>query len=310
MMAINQDNTPLVSVIIAFKDEEKFLEEAIQSVLDQSWNHWELWLVDDGSSDRSAEIAHSFAEGYPNINYLEHQGHQNKGISASRNLALANCKGELICFLDGDDIYLPEKLSAQISNFITYSTIDMLIDATIYWYSWGPGDNRSDYTGHIGGPDKAIFEPGNLNRRFLDRTAVVPCMGGIMVRRSLLKKIKGFEEQFTGMYEDQVFYHKAALRGTIMITREIHDKYRQHENSMCFQVSKNGHMNALYRQQFLEWLLAYINESENEDLVLKSYIRLELTLNKYPRIQTIYRRLRKLQATLLNMVQGRSGSLI
>ena len=167
-----------------------------------------------------------------------------------------------------------------------------------YWYSWAPGENRSDYTGHIGVPDKSIYEPGKLNRRFLDRTAVVPCMGGIMVRRSLLEKVMGFEEQFTGMYEDQVFHHKAAIYGTMMVTREAHDKYRQHENSMCFQAGKNDQVYMLYRQNFLEWLLAYIRE--NDCPGLKKHIRLELILNKHPRIRGIYRRLRKLQAVLLN----------
>ena len=297
MTAIVQNKTPLVSVITVFKDEEKFLEEAIRSVLEQTWSHWELLLVDDGSSDRSTEIARSFAERNPGIHYLEHKGHQNKGISASRNLGFSSCKGELICFLDGDDIYLPEKLSAGVSCFIDHPEINMLIDATIYWYSWARDNSRADFTQHVGLPDSTIFAPGKLNRRYLDRTATMPCMGSVMVRRSLLETILGFEEQFTGMYEDQVFFHKSALHGTVMVSDKAHDKYRQHDNSMCFQVKQKGQVN-VWHLQFLEWLSDYIIESEYPEL--KKYIRLELALNRHPRILKIYRILRKLQIFLFN----------
>jgi glycosyltransferase involved in cell wall biosynthesis len=297
MSSIVKNKIPLVSVITVFKDEGKFLDEAIRSVLAQTWHHWELYLVDDGSSDRSTEIACAYAERYPDIHYLEHKDHKNKGTSTSRNLGTGNCKGELISFLDGDDIYLPEKLAAQVANFNKYPDVDMVIDATNYWYSWSPNNKHTDFTQHIGFPDKTIFAPGELNLRYLDRTAAIPCMGGVMVRRSLLDKIMGFEEQFTGMYDDQVFFHKAAMHGTVMISREVHDKYRQHENSMCYQVKQNGQIN-VWNRQFLEWLSDYISETEHTRL--KRYIQLEFVLNRHPRILRIYRILRKLQAAFLD----------
>src|SRR5437773_4242914 len=97
-------NKPLVSVIIIFLNAEKFIEEAIESVLAQTYDHWELLLVDDGSIDSSTEIALRYAEQYPGkVNYLEHEGHQNRGMSASCNLGIRNTKGEYIAFLDVDD---------------------------------------------------------------------------------------------------------------------------------------------------------------------------------------------------------------
>jgi glycosyltransferase involved in cell wall biosynthesis len=99
---------PLVSVIIIFLDEERFIQEAIESVFAQTYSHWELLLVDDGSKDASTQIARRCAETNPGrVRYLEHEDHRNRGMSASRNLGLQHAKGDFIAFLDADDVWLP-----------------------------------------------------------------------------------------------------------------------------------------------------------------------------------------------------------
>src|SRR5438874_2256824 len=80
---------PLVSVVLIFFNAVKFLDEAIQSVYAQDYQHWELLIVDDGSTDASSQIARRYAESYPEkIRYLEHAQHENRGMSASRNLGI------------------------------------------------------------------------------------------------------------------------------------------------------------------------------------------------------------------------------
>src|SRR5215467_1200932 len=107
-------NKPLVSVIMIFLDAEKFIQEAIESVFAQTYANWELLLVDDGSTDASSEMALRYAEQYPTkVRYLEHEGHQNRGMSASRNRGINNARGEYIAFLDADDVWLPLKLEQQ-----------------------------------------------------------------------------------------------------------------------------------------------------------------------------------------------------
>src|SRR5947199_8150013 len=99
-------NRPLVSVVIAFLDAESFIEQAIESVIAQSYDHWELLLFDDGSHDRSSHIARRFSDQYPaNIRYLEHHDHHNFGVCASRKAAIRHSKGEYIAILDGDDVW-------------------------------------------------------------------------------------------------------------------------------------------------------------------------------------------------------------
>src|SRR5262245_21147944 len=104
--------TLLVSVIISFLNAERFIQEAIESVFAQGYEHWELLLVDDGSTDESTAIARRYTAQHPErVRYLEHAGHQNRGLSASRNLGIRHAQGEYIAFLDADDVWLPHRSS-------------------------------------------------------------------------------------------------------------------------------------------------------------------------------------------------------
>ena len=109
-------NKPLVSAIIIFLNAEKFIEEAIESVFAQTYENWELLLVDDGSTDSSTRIALRYAEQHHDkVRYLEHSGHQNLGMSAARNLGISHAKGAYLAFLDADDVWLPRKLEQQVA---------------------------------------------------------------------------------------------------------------------------------------------------------------------------------------------------
>ena len=96
-------STPTVSAIIPFLNAGAFLEEAIESVFAQTYRDWELLLVDDGSTDASTALARRYAERYgPRARYLEHDGHANRGVCASRNLGIKRSHGKYLAFLDGD----------------------------------------------------------------------------------------------------------------------------------------------------------------------------------------------------------------
>ena len=128
---------PLVSVISIFFNAAEFLAEAIESVLAQTYPHWELVLVDDGSSDGSAEIARRYADSDPGrIRYVEHPGHENRGISAARNLGVREALGEYVAFLDADDVYLPQKLERQAQLLAAHPEAAMVYGATLHWHGW------------------------------------------------------------------------------------------------------------------------------------------------------------------------------
>ena len=106
------DAAPKVSVIVPIFNAERYLRETIESVLRQSFKDYELILVDDGSTDRSAEICRSVKD--QRIFYMRQE---NQGVSVARNTGLAIARGELIGFLDSDDVWHPEKISEHVAHF-------------------------------------------------------------------------------------------------------------------------------------------------------------------------------------------------
>ena len=101
----------LVSIIMPTYNCGRFIAESIRSVLAQTYTNWELLIVDDCSTDNTAQVVGSFND--PRIHYLRNE--QNKGAALTRNKALREAKGRYIAFLDSDDLWLPAKLEHQIA---------------------------------------------------------------------------------------------------------------------------------------------------------------------------------------------------
>lgn len=112
-LSSSQQN-PLVSVIIGNYNYGNFLAEAIDSVLQQTYRHFELIIVDDGSTDNSREVIKSFQQ--QSIAIFQ----PNSGQGEAFNVGIAKARGEIICFLDADDYYHPDKLSKIVNGFRTH----------------------------------------------------------------------------------------------------------------------------------------------------------------------------------------------
>ena len=104
----------LVSIIMPSYNTAEFIAESIQSVLEQSYEDWELLIVDDCSTDNTDEVVKPYLSD-ERIKYLKNE--RNSGAAVSRNRALREAKGKWIAFLDSDDLWMPDKLSKQI-NFM------------------------------------------------------------------------------------------------------------------------------------------------------------------------------------------------
>src|ERR1051325_1579612 len=156
---------PLVSVIVIFLNAARFIGEAVTSVFEQTYDSWELLLVDDGSSDGSSEMSQQYAERHPGrIRYLMHPNHQNRGMSASRNLGLSHAKGDFIAFLDADDVWLPEKLQKQVAIMQAQPKAMMVYGSSQYWYSWtgDAADLVRDYVPALGVEVERLITPPSL----------------------------------------------------------------------------------------------------------------------------------------------------
>ncbi len=254
-------------MIIIFFNASDFLQAAIESVLAQTYEPWELLLVDDGSHDGSTEIAKSFAsDNSIQIKYFEHEGHQNLGMSAARNLGIRKSKGDYIAFLDADDHWLPKKLEVQIRILDSHPEAGMLFGSTRYWFSWTgrPEDIQRDYVPSLRVRTNTLFHPPQLLLLFIQGKAEVPCTCSILVRRAIAEKNGGFEDSFRGMYEDQAFYAKICLFTPVLATDDCLAWYRQHSKSN-YSTAIHAGQTFVLRFRFLQWLETYCQEQRVQD---------------------------------------------
>ena len=265
---------PLVScIIIFFNAGEKFFIEAIESIFAQTYDHWELLLVDDGSSDKSTVIALEYTQKYPDkVRYLEHEGHQNRGMSATRNLGIRHAQGDYIAFLDADDIWLPQKLEQQVPILEAHPEAGMVCGPTQYWYSWTGNreDTLKDSMREIGSIEpNRLYQPPTLLQLLLRDEINAPSTCGVLLRRELVKNIGGFEESFRGMFEDKAFFAKVYLKAPVFVTSECCDRYRQHPNSTCSLEEKNGRYNPYGKSAthlaYLNWMKKYLCQQGIKD---------------------------------------------
>ena len=292
---------PLVSIITIFLNEEKFIHEAIESVQNQTYTNWELLLIDDGSDDASTEIAQSYAKMFNNhIRYLEHEGHQNCGTSASRNLGLNNARGDFIAFLDADDIWLPWKLETQVPTLLAQPEAGMLYGTTLFWHD--PKENSEnrpqDFVQKLGVKVNRLIEPPRLLTLLLEKEDTHPTNCSTLVRRQLCEDVDGFEETFGGLYEDTAFLAKAYLKAPVFVTGDCSAIYRQRANSSCHVAVKTGQYhhtepNAA-RGAFLRWLETYLLTQRISDAGLWRALKHELWPYTHPTSYRVVQLIKKL----------------
>jgi glycosyltransferase involved in cell wall biosynthesis len=244
---------PLVSAIVIFHDEEPFLDEAVRSVLAQSYPNWELLLCDDGSRDGSTAIAQRYAEAYsPKVRYLSHEGHANRGMSATRNLGLRSARGEYVAWLDADDVWLPHKLERQVRLMDEHPEAAMVYGPLHLWFSWSGRhqDFRRDFTQELGVPPDAIVPPPQLLLAFLENDMHLPA--GELVRREVLEAVGGYDESTTDEFEDEIVYFRICRQFPVFAAGESWYRYRQHDRS--FSASLSGHSRRAVRARRRSYL--------------------------------------------------------
>lgn len=253
---------PEVSVVVPFLNARAFLEESIASVRAQTYSSWELLLVDDGSDDGGTDIARAHAARDPDrVRYLEHPGHQRRGISASLNLGIRHAAGRFIAPLDADDVWLPAKLQAQVEILAMQPEAAMVYQRTQYWYSWTgkPEDRRRDYLEKLGVAPNTLVSPPALLSLILRGQSPVPCPCNILIRRDAVQRVGGFEERFFNLFTDQAFYAKVFLSMPVFAADGCWARYRRHPSQSTAAAESSGRIWKA-RKLFLKWLEQYLNE--------------------------------------------------
>ena len=264
-----------VSIIVPFLNAEPYLAEAIASVRAQSWADWELLLVDDGSTDGSSAVASAAAAADPRIRLITRPADVRGGAAAARNLGLREAGGAFIAFLDADDVYEPDKLSAQLAPFDAHPEIMMVYGPTRWWY---PAARRLDWTERMRGEAGRVHQPPALfNRVMLMQRGHVPCTCGVLIRREALDLVGGFEEAFD-LYEDQTLWAKLLLRFPAYVTDAVGARYRQHDASATARSEQSGayhrHRPHQARIAFLNWMRDHARGSGLADPSVERALRL------------------------------------
>ena len=290
------NNSSLVSCIIIFFNAERFIHEAIESVFAQTYNEWELLLVDDGSCDKSTDIALNYVKKYPEkVRYLTHEGHCNRGMSATRNLGISSAKGEYIAFLDADDVWLPQKLKRQMAILKHNTQVDIVFGPTQYWHTWRSNskDGCGDSLREIYVQSDTLFHPPILLELLLRDEANAPATCSVLMRRKVIDQVGGFEEEFKGMFEDQVFFAKVYLKFPVYIMREYLDRYRQHPDSTCHIAQKMGQYDPIEKNpshlNFLNWIEGYLTTQQVKNPEIWKALKIAFLPYHHPFLHYIYK---------------------
>jgi glycosyltransferase involved in cell wall biosynthesis len=257
-----------VSVICIFLDAELYFDEAIRSVRRQTYQNFELLLVDDGSRDRTTELALTHAAADPDrIRYLAHPGRVNRGMSAARNLGLAHATGDLVAFIDADDRWRPAKLAEQVAIMAAQPAIGMLAGTVNYWRSWTGGTDVLTPTGHR--QDEVVDPPQAALASYPVGRAAAACPSDVMIRRSVLEQVGGFEDTFTGSFEDIAVFGKIFVTAPVWFSGNVWLDYRIHPDSSVSGMIAGG-LYPARRRRFLQWYRDWLRQRGDAAEVLRA----------------------------------------
>jgi glycosyltransferase involved in cell wall biosynthesis len=205
---------PKVSVNIPVFNDERYIKETLKSVLDQTFIDYEVILIDDGSTDGTAEIIKGISD--PRIKYFYQK---NQGIGAARNAALLRSQGEYIAFLDHDDLWLPEKLEKQIALLEARPEVGLVFSDTVFFNDHGDlyciYQERKPPRGRVFGELLVWY--------FLSLETVV-------IRRSVLDEVGWFNPAMM-MAEEYDLFMRIAYKFDLDYVDEPLAKYRLHQNN-------------------------------------------------------------------------------
>jgi glycosyltransferase involved in cell wall biosynthesis len=236
---------PLISVIITCYNQDQYISEAIESVLRQTYTHWECFLVDDGSSDGSAEICKSYAAKDERIHYVFQK---NSGVSAARNNGFSLSKGKYIQFLDGDDFLYLQKLERQVVILERQNEISVCY--TNHYHYWQQSKQLANY-------DFELLDPYPLHH-FLyghDNGVSLPIHAALL-RRKIWQSVElPFVEDYSYRYEDWIFWVRICVKQSrFYYLDECLVAYRMHGNNFVTD-SETVAFNAIQATYYIANLL-------------------------------------------------------
>jgi glycosyltransferase involved in cell wall biosynthesis len=192
---------PLVSIIIPTYNMAEYISQTLESIIKQSYSNWECLIIDDGSTDRTAEVVTSFQKKYKNFFYYKQK---NQGVNTARNLGITKSKGRLIQFLDADDLLQEKKIECQVKILSAHPSID-IVYTRVQFFTESEGNVKIAQN---------IHKPRSSGRG-LDILKVITAnnitaIHSPLARKEVFDQVGLFDESLTHM-EDWEFWWRCAL---------------------------------------------------------------------------------------------------
>lgn len=215
---------PTVSVNLCCYNSEKYLRETLESIVNQTYQDWELIIINDGSTDTTESIVQQYiSQGYPIIYYFQ----ENHGLGYSRNEALKRSRGQYIAFIDHDDIWLPQKLEKQVFIFENQPEIDFIYSN--YFRLIMPKVDRLRVAFQKKQPEGKVF------KEFLCQYPVN--MQTVALRKSSLHSLEEkFDEQLNLCEEYELFLRMLYYSNAAYLAQPL-AIYRIHENMSSIKLA-------------------------------------------------------------------------
>ena len=278
--------TPLISVIIPCYNYGAYMRDAVDSILAQTYTHWEMLIIDDGSKDNTAAIAQEYARQDSRITY-HHQA--NQGLSAARNTGLRLAKGEYVQLLDADDYIAPKKLSLHLQTLLDRPTAALVFGDTYNFQHSEIVAERTQVQLHLQmAPMSGQGQPLALHMAY--DNIFLP--GNPLFRKTLANQIGKFHEQLFSL-EDWHFWYRGVLQGA----EYIYDKQpgtefyaRTHGNNMSGNRHRMWKNKIQARQLIIQQLQEQVRTGAASQLDLPALLKKNLSLlyEEQARYQLLY----------------------
>lgn len=205
-----------LTVVISAFNVEKYIEECIKSVLEQTYKDFDIIIVNSGSTDNTKNIIENFIKDHKNIKFISHE---NKGEGGVRNTGIKNCTSEWISFIDGDDLWEKKKLENQI-NCLKNNNKAKLVSNII---------STIDENGRITGWKLGKLSNGNIYHKVLERNGIANG-STLLIHRSCFEKVGLFNEDI--LCADWEFCIRAAKEFEITTSPEALVGYRRSKQNI------------------------------------------------------------------------------
>jgi Glycosyltransferases involved in cell wall biogenesis len=273
---LNPTEKPLISVMMACYNAELYIEQAIESILNQTYKNFELIIVDDGSTDNSTEIIKNLAKNDRRVKLYYNK--ENKGQVYTRNRMLKIALGEYLAVMDADDVSCPERLEKQVEFLLNHPDIDGVSSGGWKIDHNGKQIGKIDLPGRTSNEVRAWF--------FFDDIII---HSSAMFKKKIVNKCKLFYKEGYFVMQDYAFFAQYLCVGNWIVMKEHLIEYRVLTTSISHNMDQKK--KEIVRRLESEIRMRYLNDwgisldNRSSDIILDSVSKFREKRNLYGKLK-------------------------